>query len=63
MAAESVRIATEQIRRFIREHLGYATVSELRRALGSSRRVIVPLLERLHRDGITFRNGDTRTVR
>ena len=41
---------------------GPATVSELRQALGSSRRVMVPLLERLDREGFTRRVGDTRTL-
>jgi selenocysteine-specific elongation factor len=42
---------------------GLNTVSELRHALGSSRRVMVPLLERLDRDGITRRVGDKRSLR
>jgi selenocysteine-specific elongation factor len=42
---------------------GPATVSELRQAIGSSRRIMVPLLERLDRDGITRRVGDKRSVR
>jgi selenocysteine-specific elongation factor len=62
MAAENVRRATELICQFIREH-GPATVSELRQALGSSRRVIVPLLERLDRDAITVRQDDRRSLR
>ncbi len=62
MAAESVIRATELIRQFIREH-GPATVSELRQALGSSRRVIIPLLERLDRDAVTLRQDDRRTLR
>ena len=41
---------------------GPASVSELRQALGSSRRVMVPLLERLDREGITRRVGDKRTL-
>ena len=41
---------------------GPATVSELRRSLGSSRRIMVPLLERLDRDGITRRVADKRTL-
>ena len=61
MAAESVKRATELIRQFIREH-GPATVSELRQALGSSRRVIVPLLERLDREGVTLRQNDKRAL-
>jgi selenocysteine-specific elongation factor len=41
---------------------GPATVSELRQALESSRRIMVPLLERLDRDGVTRRAGDKRTL-
>jgi selenocysteine-specific elongation factor len=41
---------------------GPATVSELRQALESSRRIIVPFLERLDRDGITRRAGDRRRL-
>jgi DNA-binding MarR family transcriptional regulator len=50
------------IRQFIREH-GPATVSELRQTLGSSRRIMVPLLERLDRDGVTLRQDDKRALR
>jgi selenocysteine-specific elongation factor len=42
---------------------GPATVSELRGSLGSSRRVMVPLLEKLDRDGVTRRIGDKRYLR
>lgn len=41
---------------------GPSTVSELRQELQSSRRIIVPLLERLDREGITRRVGDRRIV-
>jgi selenocysteine-specific elongation factor len=61
MTAENMRRATELIRKFIRDH-GPATVSELRQTLGSSRRVIVPLLERLDRDGVTLRQNDKRAL-
>jgi len=61
MTAENVGRATELIRQFIRDH-GPATVSELRQTLGSSRRVIVPLLERLDRDGVTLRQDDRRAL-
>jgi len=50
-----------QVTEFISKN-GPATVSELRQALGSSRRVVVPLLERLDRDGVTRRVGDKRTL-
>ena len=40
-----------------------ATVSDLRQALGTSRRVVVPLLEYLDRTFVTLRQGDKRTLR
>ena len=49
------------IRDFISQN-GPATVSELRQALGSSRRVMVPLLEKLDREGFTRRLGDKRVL-
>jgi selenocysteine-specific elongation factor len=42
---------------------GSATVSELRQVTGTTRRVIVPFLERLDRLGLTIRNGDRRKLR
>jgi len=42
---------------------GSATVSELRQALASSRRIMVPLLEKLDREGFTRRVGDKRSLR
>jgi selenocysteine-specific elongation factor len=36
--------------------------SELRQLLGTSRRVIIPFLERLDRDGVTRRMGDKRVL-
>ena len=41
---------------------GPATVSELREALHSSRRIMVPLLEHIDRDGVTRRVADRRTL-
>jgi len=62
MAAESLKRMAELICRYIHDS-GPATVSQLRQKLGCSRRVVVPLLERLDHDGITLRNGDVRTLR
>jgi selenocysteine-specific elongation factor len=62
MTASSMTQAIALIQAFIRGH-GPSTVSELRQALGSSRRVIVPLLEHLDRTFVTLRQGDTRTLR
>jgi selenocysteine-specific elongation factor len=42
---------------------GPATVSELRQALESSRRIMVPFLERLDRESFTQRMGDKRSLR
>jgi selenocysteine-specific elongation factor len=41
---------------------GAATVSELRQALESSRRIMVPFLEKLDRQGVTRRLGDKRVL-
>jgi selenocysteine-specific elongation factor len=41
---------------------GPATVSELRQMLQTSRRTVVPFLERLDREHITRRVGDQRTL-
>jgi selenocysteine-specific elongation factor len=53
--------ATEQIRQLITQS-GPATVSEIRQVLGSSRRVVVPLVEKLDREGVTRRDGDRRVL-
>jgi selenocysteine-specific elongation factor len=50
-----------QVAEFISKN-GPSTVSQLRQALGSSRRVMVPLLERLDRAGVTQRAGDKRML-
>jgi selenocysteine-specific elongation factor len=62
MGAEAVKQATTMVRDFIRKQ-GPATTSDLRQMLGNSRRVAIPLLERLDRDGITVRQGDKRALR
>jgi selenocysteine-specific elongation factor len=59
LSATAYASAIEQIRHQLRV-TGSATVSELKAMLGSSRRVMVPLLERLDRDRITRREGDLR---
>jgi len=42
---------------------GSATVSDMRQALGTNRRVVVPLAEYLDRTGVTVRKGDLRVLR
>jgi selenocysteine-specific elongation factor len=62
MVAESLKRMTELIRQYIRNN-GPATVSDFRQEVGCSRRIIVPLLEKLDRDGVTTRNNNVRTLR
>jgi selenocysteine-specific elongation factor len=65
---KEVVIATEQLAKmrdgvvaFLRKNQS-GTASELRQLLGTSRRVIIPFLERLDRDGVTRRSGDKRVL-
>ena len=58
---ESFERMKSQVAEFISKN-GPSTVSQLRQALGSSRRVMVPLLERLDREGVTRRAGDKRML-
>ena len=58
--------AFEQMKSRIAQALrasGPATVSELRQMLGTTRRIVVPLLERCDRDCLTSRQGDRRALR
>ena len=54
--------AVDKIRSYITQN-GPATAADLRKALSSTRRVIIPLLEHLDKEGITFRSGDTRVLK
>jgi len=62
VSAEGFGRAKDTVQAFLHTHTS-ATVSELRAALGTNRRVIVPLLEHFDRLGITQRLGDKRTLR
>jgi selenocysteine-specific elongation factor len=62
LLAESFKRAIDRIKNYLLEHKT-ATVSELRPIVGTSRRILVPLLERLDRDGVTLRQGDQRVLR
>lgn len=62
LLAESFNRAGEAIKESLRKR-GAATVSEIRQLLGTSRRIALPLLERLDRDGITVRQGDVRRLK
>jgi len=58
---ESLGRIKARISEFISKN-GPATVSELRQAVVSSRRIMVPLLEWLDREGFTRRIGDRRSL-
>ena len=45
------------------ENNGPSTAADLRQALGTTRRILIPLLERLDREGVTVRQGDLRALR
>lgn len=62
MLAEPFARARELIRRQLQQ-TGSATASDLRQLLGTNRRVIIPLLERMDRDGLTMRQGDKRVLK
>lgn len=62
LSADAYRSAVDVVRRHIQSR-GPSTVTDLKTALASNRRVTVPLLERLDRDGITRRQGDVRVLR
>lgn len=62
LASEHYQRAVETVRAFLTRH-GAATVSELKQTLNTSRRIMVPLVEKLDRDGVTLRHGDKRVLR
>jgi selenocysteine-specific elongation factor len=62
LSAAAAAQATANVKAFLAKH-GPATVSELRQLLGSSRRVVVPILEYLDRTFVTVRHGDKRALR
>jgi selenocysteine-specific elongation factor len=62
LLADAHTKATELIKKYLCER-SRATVSELRQALGASRRIVVPLLEKLDREGVTRREGDFRVLK
>ena len=61
LGGEIFQVTLEKVRDFIEKN-GQATASELRQHLNTSRKVIMPLLERLDRDKVTRRDGDFRTL-
>ena len=61
LSREAFSSMKAKVTEFLR-HNGSATVSELRQALQTSRRTLVPLLEQFDRERITRRSGDRRTL-
>ena len=59
---ESYDEACRRVREFLKQR-GQATMSELRELLKTNRRIAVPLLERMDKDGVTQRAGDARKLR
>ena len=54
--------ARTQVREYLTEH-ATATMSQLRELLGTNRKVIVPLMERFDREGLTVRQGNIRILK
>jgi selenocysteine-specific elongation factor len=66
--ADTAMLAENYVKaaQLIKAHLqktGGATAGELRQILNTNRRVIIPLLERLDREGMTIRQGDKRVLK
>jgi selenocysteine-specific elongation factor len=61
MASEGFKRAKATIRQRL-SNGSPASVSELKQLVGTSRRVMVPLLEKLDRDGVTKRQADFRVL-
>lgn len=60
--AEAVARAATVISGMLEEHPEGVTVAQVRQALSSSRKYVVPLLVHLDRTGVTRRRGDLRTA-
>jgi selenocysteine-specific elongation factor len=61
LARDQFRKMRDTVIAFLRKNNSAAT-SELRQLLGTNRRVIIPFLERLDRDGVTRRIADKRVL-
>ncbi|HEY6377546.1 MAG TPA: SelB C-terminal domain-containing protein, partial [Candidatus Dormibacteraeota bacterium] len=62
ISAEAYGLARRRVEAHLAAHTS-ATVAALRDAVGATRRVMLPLLERLDADGLTLRDGDVRRLR
>jgi selenocysteine-specific elongation factor len=61
LSSEAFENAVRRVLEFIRKN-GGAKVGELRPVLGTTRRILIPLLEHLDRQRITVRDGDVRRL-
>ncbi|MGE5612191.1 MAG: selenocysteine-specific translation elongation factor [Bacillota bacterium] len=61
ISARALALATEAVTAWIRQH-GPGTVSQLKAAVNASRRIMVPLLEKLDSLKVTRRSGDQRDL-
>lgn len=61
LSQKSYQEAVSKTQAHIKQH-GPTTASELRQALDTSRKILMPLLERLDREKVTLRDGDYRTL-
>jgi DNA-binding HxlR family transcriptional regulator len=55
-----------RLRLIVKQHLrkhSQATASDLRKAMNVTRRILIPVLEKLDRDGLTARRGEVRVLR
>jgi selenocysteine-specific elongation factor len=62
ISASAYQEAIDRVRECLQAK-GQATASELRDALETTRRILIPLLEKLDKDGITLRKGDFRFLK
>lgn len=62
IAAEGYEKLKGQVVEFLQAN-GKGTASELRQVTGTSRRILLPVLERFDVDGLTFRDGDYRSLK
>lgn len=61
LSAKVFHQSVDNVREFLEEN-GQATASEIRQHLGTSRKILMPLLERFDRDQVTVREGDVRKL-
>jgi selenocysteine-specific elongation factor len=62
LLAQAIKTATDVTTKFLQTH-GSGSASDLRQALATSRRVVIPLLEYLDKQGLTRREGDKRVLK